>query len=129
MTAPPPLPPGCPRTRSSGALEWEAATGPLRHAAADDVHDVREAVALQQRRRDRRALARGADRRDRTVAVEAVRRLAQVVVGRVRRTGDVAAVPFGALADVEDLQLAVVAVVQGGDRPALDALTVPPRLG
>ena len=62
--------------------------------------------ALQQARGDRGALARGADDRDRPLAVERRRGLAQVVVGREGRAGDVARVPLVALADVEDLSVA-----------------------
>src|SRR5205807_474831 len=90
--------------RSNAGLERPAVALPLRDAALDDVDHVVDPLALQEAGADRGALTRRADDGHRTLAIQAVGELAQVVVGAVQRARDVAGVVLGGLTDVEHLE-------------------------
>ena len=63
---------------------------------------LRNPAARSSRRGDARAIAAGADRRDRAVAREAIEHLGQVAGADVGRARDVAGLVLGRLADVDD---------------------------
>ena len=86
-------------------LNDDDVAGEVADAAAGDRAHV-EALALQQRRGDRRSRAALADRDDRPVALQrAGADLAQQPVRDVRRAGEVALVALGRLAHVDDLHV------------------------
>src|SRR4051794_1481664 len=106
-----------------GRLDREPGPPPGAHAAVDDMPHLAGAVALQQRRADRRPLAGGADHGDRSLEIDAFRNLVQVVVRRQQRAGDVLGLVLRLLAHVEHLELlpAGVELVDGQSWGALDA--------
>src|ERR1700761_2604888 len=70
--------------------------------ALADVDHVGEALALEDRGGEARALAAAADRRDRAVAGQLVDAPGEGAVGDVEAAGDVLGLVLGVLADVED---------------------------
>src|SRR5439155_8499241 len=100
------------------------------YAAVDDVHGMAGAIALQEARRHPRALARTADGGHRPLRVQPLRDVADVVVGDMVAAGDVAGVPLGPLAHVDDLPAGVVLgarVAIGGGEAADGFDTTPPE--
>src|SRR5215210_1257721 len=84
-------------------LDRPALLPPARDPTVDHVDHAAGAEALEQAGGHRRAGARSADGGDGPLGVELVRQLAEVVVGPVEGLRDVARVPLGPLAHVEDL--------------------------
>src|SRR5215207_10228144 len=107
-------------------LDRPALSLPARDAAVHHVDHLAGAEPLQETGGDRGPLSGRADHGHRLPGLETGRRLVDVVVGRVDRARDVAGVPLGALAHVEQLEPvraavpALVELLQGQPGNALD---------
>src|SRR4029450_4272643 len=116
-------------TRRTLSLDRPALAPPARNAPLDHVDDLSRPEALQDGGAPRRPLAASADGRDRALRVASFGPAADVVVGHVDRARDVSLVPLDALADVEHLdgaRVALPALVQLADRHPLNTVA---RLG
>src|SRR5450755_1242824 len=87
-------------------------------ASVGDVNDLPRAVTQQERRGDCASLSGGADDRNRLIGLDALRDPVDGVVWRVNGAGDMALIPFGALAHIQHLNV-VNAISQGAHVDAL----------
>src|SRR5262249_44581230 len=90
------------RRRPALSDRLEAGVVPGCHSPAD-VGDTGEALLLQDRRRERGAVAPGADRRDRFGAVELAGARREIVQGNVPGLGDVAGLPLAGTPHAREL--------------------------